>query len=141
VRFNLERYAGRSILLSFRYVTDSGVNLPGWWVDKIEVGGKRISAGKRLKGWRSATQVRRTPVNGVTLQLVAYRQNRSKAWIAPIDLGPGFMATLDAQAVQDAIGGKADVVAAIVTQDDPTEEIWQYAPYRLVVNGTLQRGG
>jgi hypothetical protein len=141
VRFNLERYAGRSILLSFRYITDFGVNLPGWWVDKIQIGGKRISAGKRLKGWRSATQVRRTPVRGYTLQLVAYRQNRSRAWIAPIDLGPGFTATLDAHAVGDAVGRSAEVVAAIVTQDDPTEEIWQYAPYRLVVNGTLQKGG
>ncbi len=36
---------------------------------------------------------------------------------------------------------KADVVAAIVFYDDPSEGSFQYAPYALVVNGVTQPGG
>ena len=33
------------------------------------------------------------------------------------------------------------MVAAIVTYDEPTEQVFDYARYRLTVNGTLQPGG
>ncbi len=44
-------------------------------------------------------------------------------------------------ALRHAIGWKADVVSVIVTYHDSTEQVQQYAPYRLWVNGWLQPGG
>ena len=37
--FDLSAYDDQPILLSFRYITDSGVSLPGWWVDDVAVTG------------------------------------------------------------------------------------------------------
>jgi hypothetical protein len=39
------------------------------------------------------------------------------------------------------IANHYDVVSAIVTYDEPTESISQYARYQLKVNGVLQPGG
>ena len=39
------------------------------------------------------------------------------------------------------LGDQVDVVAAIVTYDEPTETIVDYAPYTLKVNGVTQPGG
>ncbi|MGI8521602.1 MAG: peptidase M6, partial [Actinomycetota bacterium] len=141
--FNLEKYAGESILLSFRYVTDSGVDLPGWWIDDVKMGGKLISKGLSVAEWRSATQVRPKKVAGFTVQLVAYNDSHGQAWIAEVPLDDAFAATLDAAAVTDAVGGQAETVAAIVTYDEPTELISppQYARYSLTVNGVKQPGG
>jgi hypothetical protein len=141
IRFNLERYAGRRVLLAFRYVTDGLVDGPGWWIDRVALGKNVLSLGRKLGGWRSPTQIRRTPVSGWSVQLVAYTGDGSEAWLAPVNLGPGFAATLDAQQIEDAVGGNAEFVSAIVTYDEPTETIGQYAPYRLVVNGARQPGG
>jgi hypothetical protein len=141
VRFNLRRYAGERILLAFRYVTDPLMHRPGWWVDRVKVGGKVVSAAEKLGRWRSPTQIRPKRVSGFTLQLVAHTSDRSEAWIAPIILGPGWSAVLDAQQVEAAVGNSAELVAAIVTYDEPTESIGQYAPYRLTVNGERQPGG
>jgi hypothetical protein len=44
-------------------------------------------------------------------------------------------------ALRKAIGFKADVVAAIVTYHDSSEEVQQNAPYSLRVNGVVQPGG
>jgi hypothetical protein len=70
--FNLSAYAGKSILLAFRYVTDSGTDLPGWWVDDVTVGGQPVSDGSTLDGWQSTTAVHPDPVAGYTVQLVGY---------------------------------------------------------------------
>jgi hypothetical protein len=43
--------------------------------------------------------------------------------------------------VERFIPRNADFVAAVVTYDDPTEGVDQYAPYQLVVNGITQPGG
>jgi len=142
-RFNLAKYAGKKVLLSFRYVTDSGVDGPGWWVDKVKVGRKSVSQGKSLGEWRSMTEVRRIPVSGFTVQLVSYTDAGDEAWIAEIPVGPSFDGSLSGAGLTGAIGGSAETVAAIVTYDEPTEAITpaQYAPYRLKVNGVLQPGG
>ena len=49
--FDLSQYAGQTLLLAFRYVTDPGVDEPGWWVDNIRVGTQLISDGSTLDGW------------------------------------------------------------------------------------------
>jgi hypothetical protein len=43
--------------------------------------------------------------------------------------------------VERFIPRNADFVAAVVTYDDPTEGVTQYAPYQLIVNGVTQPGG
>jgi len=141
--FNLEKYAGQGILLSFRYVTDSGVDLPGWWIDDVKMGGRLISQGLSLAEWKSATQVRAKKVTGFTVQLVAYNEAHGQAWIAGLPLDDAFTGSLDAPGVNDAVGGQAQTVAAIVTYDEPTELISppQYARYSLTVNGVKQPGG
>ncbi len=48
---------------------------------------------------------------------------------------------LSGRALRKAIGSKADVVAALVTYHDLSEEVQQYAPYSLRVNGVVQPGG
>ncbi|MDP9401565.1 MAG: immune inhibitor A, partial [Actinomycetota bacterium] len=74
--FDLSAYAGQTVLLAFRYLTDAGVDLPGWWIDDVAVGGTPISDGSSLEGWRSASQVRPVPVAGFTVQLVGHRSER-----------------------------------------------------------------
>ena len=139
--FDLSAYAGQDILLSFRYITDGSVDLPGWWVDNIELGNQKISQGQNLNGWVTPTAINPIEVSGWTLQLVAYNDDHTLAWIAQVPIGDGFTASLTAEALTSAIGSEAQTVGAIVTYDDPTELITQEAPYELTVNGVTQPGG
>jgi hypothetical protein len=141
--FNLKKYAGQSILLAFRYVTDSGVDLPGWWIDDVKMGRKSISHGLSLSEWRTATEIRPKQVSGFTVQLVAYDDAHSKAWVSEVPLDASFAGSLDAAGVTDAVGNEAETVAALVTYDEPTELMSppQYARYSLTVNGVKQPGG
>jgi hypothetical protein len=52
-----------------------------------------------------------------------------------------FRGSLDRIGVLRNLGPLADVVAAIVTYDDPSESVDQYATYTLTVDGVLQPGG
>jgi hypothetical protein len=142
-RFNLSAYAGRSILLSFRYITDRGVDLPGWWVDNVMIGRRSLSRGRSVAEWSSASQIRQKPVGGFTVQLVAYDDAGNTAWIGQLPLDDNFDGALSGQDLTDAIGDSAETVAAIVTYDEPTETITppQYARYELTVNEVLQPGG
>ena len=81
------------------------------------------------------------PVEGFTVLLVAYTDDRSKAFLAEIPLGPGFTGKLEGQSLTDAIGTEAETVGAIVMFDESTEAISRYAPYGLTVDGVLQPGG
>jgi hypothetical protein len=40
--FDLSDYAGQSILLGFRYMTDWGYQDPGWWIDNVAINGDII---------------------------------------------------------------------------------------------------
>ncbi|CAN5655829.1 hypothetical protein BH24ACT26_BH24ACT26_12380 [soil metagenome] len=141
-RFSLKRYAGQRIHLAFRYVTGPAVNPPGWWIDRVRVGKKRLTRGTSLKGWKTVTQVRPTRVEGYTVQLISYNEaGGGAANLETLELADGYTGALEGDDVAGAIGADADVVAAIVTYDEPTEEVTQYAPYELQVNGVLQPGG
>ena len=152
-RWDLSSYRGETILVAFRYVTDSGVDLPGWWIDDVSVGDQSISDGSSLDGFRSTSQVRPTRVTGFTVQLVGYRSDRPRhAFIHRLKLKPSFEGRLGGAALRRVLDEGYDVVAAIVTYDEPTEQILQYAPYRLWVAAedvtqpggerlVLQRGG
>jgi len=140
--FDLSEYAGQQILISFRYVTDSAVDFPGWWIDDVAVGDTRVTDGTSLEGFRSVTEVRPVPVEGYTVQLVAYEEDRGgEARLAQLRLDDEMGASLRGGALRRAVGRRADVVAAIVMYDESTESITDYAPYSLKVNGVLQPGG
>ena len=139
--FDLSAFAGQDILLAFRYVTDGSVDLPGWWIDNVEVGGQTISRGQNLNGWTTPTAINPIEVAGWTVQLVAYDDAHTAAWLAELPLGTDFTGSLSGEALASAIGTDAETVGAIVTYDDPTETVSQNARYTLTVNNAEQPGG
>jgi hypothetical protein len=141
---DLSAYAGQQVDVAFRYMTDPAVAEGGFWVDDVTVGGEAVSDGSSLEGWTSATQAHPTPVAGFAVQLVAYRDDGSAAWVGrmPVRRTDGaFRGNLSADRLRALVGGSADMVAVIVTQNDPAEKVVQYATYQLRANGVLQPGG
>ncbi|MDQ2910576.1 MAG: immune inhibitor A [Actinomycetota bacterium] len=141
--FDLSPYAGQTVLLAFRYITDANTRGSGVWVDNVLVGGNLVSDGSSLAGWQTFTQIKPVSVKGYTVQLVAYETtgNKPDAFVTSIPLTRNFLGTLDRNQVKRLIGKKADVVAALVMYDEPTESIGQYARYTLKVNNVVQPGG
>ncbi|MFE2252696.1 choice-of-anchor J domain-containing protein [Streptomyces lavendulae] len=138
---DLSDLAGRTVLVAFRYVTDSSVTLPGLWIDNIRTGATTVSDGSDLTGWQtiSAYQIKRIP--GIGLRLVAYTADHEQAWAADVPLDADHHAALDRERLRRLLDTKADTVAAIVDHYEPTETFLAPAPYRLTVNGVLQPGG
>jgi hypothetical protein len=66
--------------------------------------------------------------------------NGNKITVKQLPLTGEFAITNKAD-VQKYIDKNADLVAAVVTYDDPTEGSVKYAPYQLTVNGVTQPGG
>ena len=128
-------------MIAFRLVTDSSVSQDGLWVDDVAIDGTVLSDGSTLDGWQSPTQFNPIDVDGYTLRLVAYTDDHSRAWTHVVRLGAGFRGVIEGDALDQAIGRRADVVAAIVTYHDKTETVQQYAPYTLRVDGVLHAGG
>ncbi len=142
---SLAAYAGQDVLLAFRYVTDSFVTEPGWWIDNVSVGGTMVSDGSTLAGWQSMTQVNPVDVEDFTVQLVSYEEARGRfVKVSRLRLDGDHdarAATRGRQNLRSLVHPNADVVAAIVMYDESTELISQYAPYTLTVNGVVQPGG
>jgi hypothetical protein len=140
--FDLAEWAGQTVLLSFRYITDVNTEGLGWWIDDVTLGGDDpLTDGTSLAGFQSLTEVNPIEVQGFTVQLVAYTDDGEAAWVGRVPLADGFSGELSGQALRHEIGDRAETVAAIVTYDENAETIVQYAPYRLEVNGVLQPGG
>ena len=141
--FDLTPYAGKTILLALRYVTDTNTRGTGVWVDNVSVGGNVVSDGSSLAGWQTFTQIKPISVNGYTVQLVGYETSGKKphAFVASVPLTSSFAASLKGGKLEKLIGEKANVVAALVMYDEPTESIGQYARYTLRVNNVTQPGG
>ena len=146
---SLAAYAGQTVLLSLRTINDPATQgtdpniAPGFWVDDLAVGGTTISDGSSLAGWEHPSVVHPTPVHGFTVQLVAWKtQGGSPVAVTRLNLNGNFDASVSGQQLQKRLGGvRADFVGAIVMYDEPTEQITDYAPYRLTVNGATQPGG
>jgi hypothetical protein len=139
--FDLSPYAGRTVLLRFRMLTDAaGLGngaRPGWWVDDVRVGGALVSDGT-LAGWSEISPF----VPGYTVQLVSIEaKRRGDATLERLELRDGRSASLDERALKHLVGKDAGLVAAIVTFDEPSESIARNAPYVLTVNGVAQPGG
>jgi hypothetical protein len=124
-RYDLRAYAGKQILLGLRFCSDDSVNKGGWRIGTITLGGAVLSNGSDLNGWTSPTKLVPTPVHAWHVTLVGLGEGRAKV----VSL-PEFK----------QLNGYSKVVA-IVSYDEPTEKVKQYAPYRLTVNGVLQPGG
>lgn len=139
--FDMTPYAGQTVLLSFRYITDAGVDLPGWWIDNVQVGTTVVSDGNDLADWRSATQINPIDVAGFTVQLVAWTNDGTQVQVGRLTLGAGFTGTLEGPELETVIGNVAENVGIIVTYDDPTGLVSKYAPYELRVDNALQPGG
>ena len=139
--FDLAAYAGKTLLLRFRMMTD-GATLgnggeAGWWVDDVRVGGALVSDGT-LAGWGTEAP----PIVGYTVQLVALdAKNGKQSILARVPLANGRTATLSGGALRSLIGNQAAMVGAIVMYDEPSESIATYAPYTLKINGVVQPGG
>jgi hypothetical protein len=121
--YDLSAYAGKKVLLGFRYVSDGAVNEGGWYVTDIDLGGVRVASKPAL--FRSYTQIRPAPVHHWEVKLVGL-SGTSFRQVGVRDFGR-------LRAYPKAV--------AIVAQDDPTESVTQYAPYELTVNGVRLAGG
>ena len=138
---NLKKYAGKRVLLAFRYVTDPGVQLKGFWVDDVTLRGTLISDGKSLQGWKSPTQIHPVDVKGWFVRLVAIDETTHQVRIGEIPLDASFDGSLSGADLDAIIGTTGSTVSAIVTFLDRSETVFQTAPYTLTVNGVAQPGG
>jgi hypothetical protein len=135
--YDLSAYVGQTVLVGFRYVSDGGVNEGGWSLDDITVGGTLLSDGSSLAPFDSPSEINPTEVDSWNLRLIGIDERNSFAWQVEFDdrsdltLGLGNLARLSA----------FPTVVAVVAYDEPTEQVAQYAPYKLTVNGVVQPGG
>ncbi|MBA8794673.1 ribosomal protein L21E [Friedmanniella endophytica] len=135
-RYDLSAWAGRQVLLGFRYVTDPAVNEGGWWIDDVTVGGTTVSDGSSLTAFRSATQVRPLPVAGFAVRVIGLDTARKKALVRSytarsFTLGAARLAAFRSY----------PRVVVIIGYDEPTETLATPATYTLTVNGVVQPGG
>ncbi|GAB6903527.1 choice-of-anchor J domain-containing protein [Kineosporia succinea] len=137
--FDLSAYAGQDVLVSIRYVSDGGVNEGGLLVDDITVGATTVSDGSSLEPFDSPTEIVPVTVHNWNLRLVGLDAKKHKAVQVSFD-GKNSV-KLSKKSAELKKLKKSDQVVAIVAYDEPTEEVQQYAPYTLTVNGTVQPGG
>ncbi|PRY33421.1 immune inhibitor A domain-containing protein [Pseudosporangium ferrugineum] len=125
--YDLSAYAGRRVLLGFRYVSDAGVNEGGWYVDDVALGGRTLSDGSSLRGFRSPTQIAPVPVHAWAARLVGLDEAGRRVRQVPVE--------------RFALLRAYPKVVAVIAYDEPTGELDRYAPYTLTVNGVVQPGG
>ncbi|MEJ3743974.1 peptidase M6 immune inhibitor A [Actinomycetes bacterium KLBMP 9797] len=135
--FDLSAYAGQTVLLGFRYVSDGGVNMGGLKVDDVTVGGTVVSDGSSLAPFDSPTEVNPTEVFDWSVRLVGIDEKGKVALQAQYN----NRRKVDLTRAQLAPFNGFPTVVAIVAYDEPTEQVQQYAPYTLTVNGVVQPGG
>ncbi|MFC4115701.1 choice-of-anchor J domain-containing protein [Nonomuraea zeae] len=135
--YSLSAYAGQQILLGFRYVSDGGVNQGGLLIDDVTVGGTTISDGSSLEPYDSPTEILPTPVSNWNVRLIGMDGEQPTVLQAEYN-GKG---SINLNRLQLAPFAKFPTVVAVVAYDEPTEQVQQYAPYTLKVNGVTQPGG
>ena len=140
--YDLSAYGGRSVLLAFRYVSDPRVAFPGWWIDDVRVGNVTLTDGSGLAGWQSFSRLSSAPLVGLSVQLVGYSGDAARrAFVHRLRLDGRLRGELSGAALRSVLAPGYDVVAAVVTYDEPTEGKSANVPYVLRVNGVLQPGG
>jgi hypothetical protein len=137
---DVSSYAGQTIAISFRYVTDGGVVEPGVWLDNIDLGGS-LGDGSDLSGWQSPSQYNPAEVEFL-LQLLVLRPNHTYARIGWMELDSNNDGSLTGAELDSVIGTRGGaIVSALVTYLSQDENSSDYADYSLWVNGVLQPGG
>jgi hypothetical protein len=136
--YDLSAYAGQDVLIAIRYVSDGGVNEGGLKVDDISVGGTAISDGSSLEPFSSLTEIKPVDVHNWNVRLVGIRSGK-----VPVVVQAEFDGKSQIKLNRFALAllSPFDKVVAIVAYDEPTEQVQQYAPYTLTVNGVVQPGG
>ena len=138
-RTTCRRTPARASCSSFRYVSDGGVNEGGLLVDDITR--RRDDDQRRLEP--RAVQVAdadppdRRSTTGTSGWWASTRA-RSRSSCRSSSTAAG---QLQLSRGQLALASPFQKVVAIVAYDEPTEQVQQYAPYTLKVNGVLQPGG
>lgn len=121
-RYDLGEFRGKRVLLGFRYVSDGGVDQGGWYVDDPAVGGNSLVTGS----FREPTQIVPTAVHGWNARLIGIDEARHRVVAVPVNKVAALRSYRK--------------IVAIVSYDEPTGQIKQYAPYTLTVNGVEQPG-
>jgi Immune inhibitor A peptidase M6 len=135
--FDLSAYAGQTVLVGLQYVSDGGVNEGGLLVDDLSVGGTLVSDGSSLEPFNSPTEINPVEVNNWNVKVVGFDERHRVALQAEFDGKTSFrLGTL--QLIPFMLFPK---VVVMVSYDEPTELVQQYAPYTLQVNGVTQPGG
>ncbi|TCO62354.1 choice-of-anchor J domain-containing protein [Actinocrispum wychmicini] len=135
--FDLSAYAGKTVLLGFKYVSDAGTNEGGFKVDDVTIGGTQVSDGTSLASFKSPTQIKPADVHNWNVRLIGIDENHSVA----LQLDFNGKPSLKLNPLQVALLSVFPKVVAVVAYDEPTETINQYASYTLKVNGVTQPGG
>ncbi|WP_239159378.1 immune inhibitor A domain-containing protein [Winogradskya humida] len=125
--YDLSAYAGKKILLGFRYVSDGAVDEGGWYLDDISLGSVTISDGTSLAAFRSPTQIVPDAVHAWSVRLIGLDDDGPRARQVPVTQVSALRAY--------------EKVVAVVSYDEPTGKLKQYAPYVLQANGVIQPGG
>ena len=134
--FDLKAYAGKSILLAFRYVSDGGVNDGGWYVDNVKVGDTVVSDGSSVAPFKSTTQTYPTPIYGFTVRLVGIDDAKHKVLVKTYTKRSFTVSKSALKSFR-----KYPQVVAVVSYDEPTEQVQQQAFYTLKANKVVQPGG
>src|SRR5262249_26339091 len=95
-----------------------------------------------LNGWKSLTEVNPIKVHGFTVQLVGIdTDKKTPVALGTVPLNASFEASLENGKIRSIIGAQAEIVGAIVTYDEPTEQITDAARSHPGAKGVLQPGG
>lgn len=135
---DLSAYAGKKVLIGFRYITDPGVNEGGFWVRDIDVAGTSLPSDS-LDGWKTITQVSPLAVPAWTVQLIGIDKS-GKASYHSLKIDKSFRGSLTGKQLRAALGSKATTVAALVTMDDKSQTVTQYGTYSLTVKAPVAMG-
>lgn len=134
--FDLSKYAGQDVFVAVRYISDGSVNEPGVWLSGMSVGGTPLADATDLSAWTSLTGAVPVPVSGWTVQLVGWDGTQVSAVTLPLAAGSTWSGD-----VSDTLGIAAPEFAGfIVTADDPTLAVSQYADYTLSAGSTATAG-
>lgn len=71
--FDLSQYAGKKVLLAFRYMTDWGYNEAGWYLSNLRLNGQVIDNMKSTQGFMSLEQATKEYVN-YQVQFIGYKK-------------------------------------------------------------------
>ena len=124
--FDLSAYAGQSILLAFRYVTDWATTEAGWFVDNVKVDGTLVSDGTSTAAFHDLTYY--LPINNdYTVTFVGIKDSAkgNQYKVLTLDLDRTTESGMLALA---SVLGWSNKAVMLVSFDAP-EGLTYYAPY------------